>query len=101
MQQQMQMQEEQNLQNQIKPIHIYFKVSGYSEHKPPIMIECMPNDKVADAIQKYKSISLDTDMTKKFIFNAHTLNPSLTLAEAGMLEGANVFVVITKNIQGG
>ena len=101
MQQQMQMQEEQNLQNQIKPIHIYFKVSGYSKHKPPIMIECMPNDKVADAIQKYRSISLDTDMTKKFIFNAHVLNPSLTLAEAGFLEGANVFVVITKNIQGG
>ena len=100
MQQQMHMQE-QNLQNQIKPIHIYFRVSGYSEPKPPIMIECMPNDIVADAIQKYRSISLDTDMTKKFIFNAQALNPSLTLAEAGIFEGSNVFVVITKNIQGG
>ena len=95
MQQQIHMQE-QNLQNQIKPIHIYFRVSGYSEPKPPIMIECMPNDIVADAIQKYRSISLDTDMTKKFIFNAQVLNPSLTLAEAGIFEGSNVFVVLPK-----
>ncbi len=37
---------------------------------------------------------------KKFIFNAKALNPSLTVAEAGLNEGANIFVVNTAGVKG-
>ncbi len=40
-------------------------------------------------------------MSKKFIFNAMALSPSLSAAEAGLSNDANIFVVATKGIRGG
>ena len=61
----------------------------------------MLEDKVSDAIEKYRNDSNDRDQTKKFIFNAKPLHPSLKLIEAGITNNANVFVVVTKGIKGG
>ena len=66
----------------------------------PIMIQCTPNDKVSDIIEKYRNKANDRDETKKFIFNAKNLNASLSVAEAGITNNANIFVVATKGIKG-
>ena len=44
----------------------------------------MPNDKISTAIEKYRNKSGDTDNTKKFEFNAKSLDPLLTIIEAGL-----------------
>ena len=64
------------------------------------MIQCTPNDKVSDIIEKYRNKANYRDETKKFIFNAKNLNTSLSVAEAGITNNANIFVVATKGIKG-
>ena len=42
----------------------------------------------------------DYDQEKKFIFNAKLLNQDLSVAEAGLHNNSNIFVVATKGIKG-
>jgi hypothetical protein len=80
-------------------INVYFKAGANGENGS-IMIQCSLNDKISDLIQKYRSKSLEDVSLKKFIFNAKALVPSLTVAEAGLSEGANIFVVNTAGVKG-
>ena len=50
--------------------------------------------------QRYRTKSSDTDTSKKFIFNAKQLNPALSVAEAGLTDNANIFVVTTRGVEG-
>ena len=81
-------------------INVIFRVSGPGQTGAPISIQCMPKDKVSDIIERYKGKSGDKDTTKRFIFNAKELNPSLTIEEVGMSNNANIFVVTTKGVKG-
>ena len=82
-------------------ITIIFRTSGQNApQQPPISIQCMPDDRVSTAIEKYRNKANDRDMTKKFIFNAKQLNQSLSLSEAGIAHNSNIFVVTTKGVQG-
>ena len=80
-------------------INVYFKAGANGENGS-IMIQCSLNDKISDLIQKYKNKSLEDVSLKKFIFNAKALVPTLTVAEAGLSEGANIFVVNTAGVKG-
>ena len=112
MQQQQQMMQAQmqhttdssSAQSQGYDFSVIFRTSGANEQaSAPIEVQCMPNDKVADIIEKYRNKAGDRDDTKKFIFNAKDLAryySSLTLAEAGITHNANIFVVATKGIKG-
>ena len=55
---------------------------------------------VREIIEKYRNKSGDRDPTKKFVFNAKNLSPSLTCAEAGITKKSNIFVVTTKSVRG-
>ena len=57
------------------------------------------DEKVSEIIQKYRAKSNDRDDTKKFIYNAKQLNQDLTVAEAGIMNNSNIFVVATKGIK--
>ena len=82
-------------------ICVIFRASGTTgQNGAPIMIQCMQDDKVSSVIEKYRMKSGDNDNSKKFIFNAKNLNPSLSIAEAGITHNANIFVVATKGIKG-
>ena len=63
------------------------------------MIQCLPEDKISSLIDKYRNKTGDKDETKKFLFNAKSLNPNLSVAEVGIYEGANIFVIKTKQVQ--
>ena len=85
----------------IEPITIYFRRNDRDVKEKIIIVQCLPNEKVSDAINKYRQESGDFDQTKKFIYNAHALHPSLTIEEANLCEHSNVFVVVTKGVKGG
>ena len=58
----------------------------------PIIVQCMPDEKLSEIIEKYRKKSGNFEPDIKFIFNAKALNPNLTLAEAGLTEGSNIYV---------
>ena len=88
----------EDTQQEINPtIHICFR----NNYNKPIMIEGKGTDKISTIIEKYRKEANDYDDSTKFVFNAHTLNPSITLMEAGMTNKANVFVVVTSGVKGG
>ena len=95
-------QNNQDNQNNSGGISVIFRVSGAQGQAqiPPVMIQCLSNEKVSEVIKKYRIKSGDNEETKKFIFNAKNLAPSLTVAEAGLTNNANIFVVATKGIKG-
>ena len=75
---------------------VIFRASGATgQASAPIMVQCMPDDKVSDVIEKYRNKANDRDPSKKFIFNAQSLKPSLSVAEAGISNNSNIFVVTT------
>ena len=81
-------------------INLRFRKSGNGpDINPEFIIQCLPNEKVSDVIERYRAKSGDNDPTKKFIYNAKTLNCDLTVAEAGLSNNANIFVVATKGIK--
>ena len=86
-------------QNNSQYINVYFRAGAQGENGH-IMIQCTMNDKVSDLIERYKTKSQEDVSKKKFIFNAKALNPSLTVSEAGLQEGANIFVVNTAGVKG-
>ena len=59
-------------------------------------IYCKPYEKVSEIIKRYRNKASDFEDNKKFIFNAKELNQSLTADEAGILNNANIFVVLVK-----
>ena len=81
---------------------IIFRVSGAGggQNGPPLTIQCLAEEKVSDLIQRYRTKANDHDTSKKFIFNAKALNTDLSVAEAGLTNNANVFVVTTKGVKG-
>ena len=66
----------------------------------PIMVQCLLIDKVSEIIKKYRIKSQDNEPTKKFVFNAKELNPSLTARAAGLNNNCSIFIVETKHIKG-
>ena len=65
-----------------------------------ITVQCLAGDKVSKLIENYRIKSQDYDTTKKFIFNAKNLVPSLTCAESGLTNNCIVYVIATKHIKG-
>ena len=88
--------------NKITEFDVIFRQSGATgQASAPIMVQCMPEEKVSEVIEKYRNKSGDRDTTKNFIFNVFALNPDLTAVEAGLHNNATIYVVATKGIRGG
>ena len=66
----------------------------------PLKIQCRKDEKISALIERYRTKAMDHDIGKKFIFNAKQLNKDLTVEEAGLSEGSNIFVVTTTGIKG-
>ena len=82
-------------------LNLRFRGSGEGDsNNKGIEILCTLEEKVSDVIQRYRDKTGDDDTTKKFIFNARLLNHDLSVAEAGLHNNSNIFVVVTKGIKG-
>ena len=83
-------------------VNILFHVRGsYDFSNMQIIIQIDINEKVSTLIQKYRNKTQDFEEKKKFIFNAKELNPSLSCEEAGLCNNSIIFVINTKNVDGG
>ena len=78
-----------------KSFAVIFRHTGNDTNKFPITVNVKENEKISDIIQKYRQKSSNYDINLKFIWNAKNLNHSLTVAEAGLTNKANIFVVKT------
>ena len=88
-----------NLNNQINNgISVIFR-QGEDPNSPIRIYGCYPDQKVSSIIEKYRIKSGDFDIDKKFIYNAKALKSYLSLAEAGICNNANFFVVKVKGIK--
>ena len=74
-------------------INIIFRVGLNSvTNEKLIILQCYPNDKCSDIIEKFRNKINDYERKSRFIYNAKNLNPNLTISESGIIEGANIFV---------
>ena len=82
-------------------ITVSFRVPPWIEnHKPTIMIQCRPKDKVLEIIEKNREENNDYSEERKFIYNAKVLEPSLTLEESGINNFSNIFVTTASGVKG-
>ena len=82
-------------------MNIVFRVSGKrGQNKAPKMIQCLPDEKVSEVVQRYRDQTGDYDKSKKFIYNAKSLNFELTVKQHGITNNGNIFVITTKGIKG-
>ena len=77
-------------------ISVIFRFSGETEANEPILLRCFIDDEFG-FIQKKVLKKLNVSGTIKFIFNAKNANPNLTMAELGIENNANIFIVNTKD----
>ena len=89
-------------QNKIENKNFFFVsfISRTQGDGGSIWIETFKDEKISELIEKYRKKSCDYVLTKKFIFNAKYLNTGLTCAEAGLVNGACIFIV-TVGVKGG
>ena len=79
---------------------IFRSLKGDDQLAPaPIMIKCTTDMKVSEIIQRYRDKSNDFDINKKFIYNDKALCADLTVAEAGLYNNSNIFVVKTDSLE--
>ena len=91
-----------NFQNQFEQPITNIRVRFRTEKKTtPYIIQCNVNEKVSKVIEKYRIMANDYKKTKKFIYNALALNPSLTVAEAHLTDNSVIFVIDTDGVMGG
>ena len=74
-------------------IYIIFKQQSEYGSNNQLTIFFYPDDKISDIIEKFRNKANVHDDNRRFIYNAKELNPSLSLAEAGLLYGSVVYVV--------
>ena len=99
MQQQL-MQMQQMLQQPPVNQQIEDKITVTFRAEKLIFVKCSLNDSVSDIIKKYRKYSLDNEPDERFIYNAKVLSPSLTVAEAGLMNNSVIFVEKTR-LRGG
>ena len=80
-------------------ITLIFRTSSRTNDEP-IKIQCTSTDLISDVIERYRTKSEDKDRSRKFIFNAKELDQTMTVGEAGLTEGSNIFVVTTQGVYG-
>ena len=99
--QQQLMQMQQMMQQQQIEIDGQLCVHFRKRDQKAVSVNCREKDYISDVIKKYRKYSLDNNQTEKFIFNAQTLSPSLTVDESGLMNGANIHVVEIEGLRGG
>ena len=83
-------------------INVMFKVRGIGNREDigQINIQIQADEQVSELIKKYRAKTGDTEIKKKFIFNAKALNPVLSCSEAGLYNNSIVQVLNTRDVEG-
>ena len=86
-------------------INVHFRAGGQmNQNQDPqandVVIQTTLEEKLSSIVDKYKNKSGANLEDKKFVYNAKNLNLTLTAAEAGLIDGATIFILNTKNVKG-
>ena len=73
-------------------VYFIFRYSYPKDNRIVVKILFYPGEKVSEVIERFRAI-LNSDEYLKFMYNAKDLNPNLTIEEAGIANGSNIFVV--------
>ena len=73
---------------QMQEIGVFFRYHSEEGEPKTITVLVRPDEKVSSLIEKYRN-KIDN---RRYYFNAKNLNQSLTVAEAGIHNGAHIFV---------
>ena len=84
-------------QTENKEINITFRTGGSNTQVTMTKIKCSLNDRISRVIEKYRNKSGDNDSSKKFVFNARSLNNNSTVAQSGLADGSNIYVISTQS----
>ena len=91
---------EKPMMNEDLGITVFFEFTGFGENPSKVSIQCLLSEKVSEVIKKLRKKSGDNiPNCCRFIFNAKQLNESLTVAEVGLTNHSNIFIVATKRIK--
>jgi hypothetical protein len=89
-----------------KNINVYFRAGEQQNQQPQpedqagrIQIQATLDEKVSSIIDKYRNKTGDKE-EKRFVFNAKSLNQTLTAAEAGLMDNSTIFVLRKKDVKG-
>ena len=83
--------------NSSNKINIVFR---RSDDNPPIRVMCDYTEKISEVIKRY-CIKAGIDKYQdnfKFVFNAKKINLDLTVAESGIANNSNIFVIKIQNV---
>ena len=97
LQQQAMNQQMENIQKSEEKITVHF----HKIDRPVVDVHCSLNNSISDIINEYRKYSLDNFPEERFIFKNKILPQSLTVAEAGLANDSNIFVVLTHGVRGG
>ena len=75
---------------------IFIRKRHDKERGKPLLVKVNEDEKVSEIIQRYREKYSDFEQNLKFIFNAKELNTFLSVAENGLSENSNIFVVKKK-----
>ena len=84
--------------NSSNKINIVFR---RSDDNPPIRVMCDYTEKISEVIKRYFiKAEIDSKYHKyfKFIYNAKNINMDLTVAESGIANNSNIFVIKIQNV---
>ena len=105
---QQQVMKQQEIENKLKEeeleniINITFNyIDEISFLSKKITIQCKLNDKIRNVIEIFEKKTNNINKNNEFIFNTFRLNPDLTVAEAGLIEGDIITVIEKGALKGG
>ena len=91
----------QNKLNANNSEELSVKFLKFQEGYTTTIVNCKYSEKVNDLINNYRKKTGDYDLTEKFVFNTKNLCPDLTVAEQGLINGAQIKIIVTKGVRGG
>ena len=71
-----------------------------SNDHPGYFLQVRLDEKVRDIIERYRNMSGDRDLSKKFIFDSLDLDPDLIVAESNLTDNARIFVIRIRGVKG-
>ena len=66
-----------------------------------ITINCLLNEKMSDVIERYRKKMGDYNTREVFFYNSKIINQSLLVSEAGLINCAEITVIVSNQIEGG
>ena len=94
------MQNFQNMTNYQRPNNYQININFMDVNWKKTIIITNPDEYMSSVINKYINKSGDSNMNNMYLFNGKKVVQSLTVAELGVMDGSEIYVVDSRTIKG-